>query len=122
MVPISFVSEHIETLQEIDIEYRQLAKKFGIVNFRRVRALDTYPLFIEGLADLISTCLDGPEINLDEAAKLPDKIKLYPQEKWQWGWNNSSEVWNGRVAMIVFLCFLMELIIGDGPLHQIGLM
>ncbi len=41
VVPISFVSEHIETLQEIDIVYRQLAKEFGIVNFRRVRALDT---------------------------------------------------------------------------------
>ena len=33
VVPISFVSEHIETLQEIDIEYRELAKKKGIINF-----------------------------------------------------------------------------------------
>ncbi len=122
VVPISFVSEHIETLQEIDIEYRNIAKRFGITNFRRVRALDTYPMFIKGLADLVTSCLEGPEISLNEAAKLPDKIKLYPQEKWQWGWNNSAEVWNGRVAMFVFIVFLLELFIGNGPLHYIGLL
>ena len=122
VVPISFVSEHIETLQEIDIEYKEIANRNGIINFRRVQALDTYPLFIEGLADLVSSCLEGEGISLEEASELPDRVKLYPQEKWQWGWNNSSEVWNGRVAMIVFLGFLMELIIGDGPLHQIGLL
>ena len=122
VVPISFVSEHIETLGEIDIEYRDLAKKFGILNFRRVQALDTYPLFIKGLADIVSSCLEGPEINLDEASKLPAKIKLYPQEKWQWGWNNSSEVWNGRVAMNVFLVLTFEIISGHGPLHFVGLL
>ena len=122
VVPISFVSEHIETLQEIDIEYRELAKTFGIVNFRRVPALDTYPLFIQGLADLVVTSLEGPEISLDDAAKLPSGVKLYPQEKWQWGWNNSSEVWNGRVAMILFLEFLLEIVGGNGPLHMIGLL
>ena len=122
VVPISFVSEHIETLQEMDIEYRYLARKYGIINFRRVRALDTYPLFINGLADLVIECLEGPEVGLEEAAKLPNKIKLYPQEKWQWGWNNSSEVWNGRVAMIVFLSLALEFIIGKGPLHMVGLL
>ena len=122
VVPISFVSEHIETLQEIDMEYRELAMKFGIKRFLKVPALNTNPTFIKGLADLVIACLDGPEISLDEAAKLPDRIKLYPQEKWQWGWNNSSEVWNGRVAMIVFLFFFLEFIIGKGPLHNLGLL
>ncbi len=122
VVPISFVSEHIETLQEIDIEYKEIAIKNGIKNFRRVKALDTNPLFIKGLADLVANCLDGPEISLDDAAKLPDKVKLYPQEKWQWGWNNSAEVWNGRVAMFVFVVCFLELIIGNGPLHYLGLL
>ncbi len=122
VVPISFVSEHIETLEEIDIQYRSLAAKYGVVNFRRVRALDTYPAFIEGLADLVISCLEGPEIDLEEAAKLPKRVKLYPQEKWQWGWNNSSEVWNGRVAMIVFISLMLELFIGQGPLHLLGLL
>ena len=122
VVPISFVSEHIETLQEIDMEYRDIAYKFGIKRFLRVPALNTYPTFIEGLADLVMSCLEGPEISLDDASKLPERIKLYPQEKWQWGWNNSSEVWNGRVAMIVFLAFFMEFFIGQGPLHNLGLL
>jgi protoporphyrin/coproporphyrin ferrochelatase len=43
VVPISFVSEHIETLEEIDIEYREIATEAGITNFRRVPALDTTP-------------------------------------------------------------------------------
>ena len=41
VVPISFVSEHIETLEEIDIEYRELAEKSGIEHWRRVPALNT---------------------------------------------------------------------------------
>jgi len=37
VVPISFVSEHIETLEEIDMEYRELAEENGINNWRYVR-------------------------------------------------------------------------------------
>ena len=122
IVPISFVSEHIETLQEIDIEYREIALNSGIKKFRRVKALDTYPAFISGLADLVDACLNGPGVSLDDASKLPDKVKLYPQEKWQWGWNNSAEVWNGRVAMFVFIICFTELVIGNGPLHFLGLL
>jgi ferrochelatase len=122
VVPISFVSEHIETLEEIDIEYREIAHEAGISNFRRVPALDTTPSFIEGLAHLVQQALDGPEVNLDQAASLPTKVKLYPQDKWAWGWNNSSEVWNGRLAMVGFSAFLLELISGHGPLHAIGLL
>ncbi len=122
VVPISFVSEHIETLAELDIEYRELATEAGIVHFRRVPALDTYPTFIEGLADLVGSSLEGPEINLDEAAKLPARVKFYPQERWEWGLNTSSEAWNGRLAMLGFAAFLLELISGHGPLHAIGLL
>jgi len=122
VVPISFVSEHIETLEEIDIEYREIATEAGITNFRRVPALDTDPTFIRGLADLVQEAMAGPEVNLDQAAQLPNKVKLYPQDKWAWGWNNSSEVWNGRLAMVGFSAFLLELISGKGPLHAIGLL
>jgi ferrochelatase len=122
VVPISFVSEHIETLEEIDIEYREIAAESGISHFRRVPALDTDPTFIRGLADLVQLALAGPEVNLDQAAALPTKVKLYPQEKWVWGWNNSSEVWNGRLAMLGFSAFLLELISGRGPLHALGLL
>ncbi|MEB3352148.1 MAG: ferrochelatase [Cyanobacteriota bacterium] len=122
VVPISFVSEHIETLEEIDIEYRHIATEAGVANFRRVPALDTDPTFIAGLADLVQASLAGPEVDLEQAAALPARTKLYPQEKWVWGWNNSSEVWNGRLAMLGFSAFLVELLSGRGPLHALGLL
>ena len=99
-----------------------IAEKAGIKNFRRVKALNTHPTFIEGLSDLVISCLEGPLVNIEEASQLPEKVKLYPQEKWQWGWNNSSEVWNGRVAMIIFLVLFIELISGSGPLHKLGIL
>jgi ferrochelatase len=49
-------------------------------------------------------------------------VKLYPQDKWAWGWNNSSEVWNGRLAMLGFSAFLLEVLSGRGPLHALGLL
>ncbi len=51
-IPISFVSDHIETLQEIDILYRQLAAESGIKEFQRAASLNLYPKFIEALAEV----------------------------------------------------------------------
>ena len=56
MVPLSFVSDHIETLYEIDIQYGEEAKALGIDQFRRSPSLNTAPLFIECLADLVQKC------------------------------------------------------------------
>jgi ferrochelatase len=53
IVPVSFVSDHIETLYEIDIRYAELARSLGIVNFHRAPSLNTSPAFIECLADLV---------------------------------------------------------------------
>ncbi len=58
VVPISFVSEHIETLQEIDIEYREVAEEAGIHHFDRVPALNSHPIFINDLADLVMESLN----------------------------------------------------------------
>lgn len=52
VVPISFVSDHIETLYEIDMLYTELARKLGITTFKRVEALNTSPQFVAALADL----------------------------------------------------------------------
>ena len=52
VVPISFVSDHIETLYEIDILYKQMAEGLGI-NLRRTESLNTHPLFIEALKDMV---------------------------------------------------------------------
>ncbi|GAM08559.1 ferrochelatase [Geobacter sp. OR-1] len=53
MVPLSFVSDHIETLHEIDIEYGSEAHHLGIEDFRRTESLNSSPLFIDCLADLV---------------------------------------------------------------------
>jgi ferrochelatase len=59
VVPISFVSDHIETLQEIDILYRDLARKAGIQEFQRAQSLNVYPKFIEALASITLPALAG---------------------------------------------------------------
>ena len=53
VVPISFVTEHIETLHEINIEAREEASKFGIETFRMMPAVGDSPLFIATLRDLV---------------------------------------------------------------------
>jgi len=53
VVPISFVTEHIETLHEINIEARSDAKKAGIKTFRMMPAVGDSPLFIAALKDLV---------------------------------------------------------------------
>jgi protoporphyrin/coproporphyrin ferrochelatase len=53
VVPISFVTEHIETLHEINIEAREDAKKAGIERFRMMPAVGDSPLFISALKELV---------------------------------------------------------------------
>ena len=57
VVPISFVSEHIETLYELDILFKKLAEEAGVANFRRVPALNSDPIFIRALADIVESTL-----------------------------------------------------------------
>ena len=53
MTPIAFVSEHIETLVEMDIEYAELAKESGVPAYVRVPTLSARPTFIQALADVV---------------------------------------------------------------------
>ncbi|HIK41675.1 ferrochelatase [Thermoleptolyngbya sp. M55_K2018_002] len=122
VVPISFVSEHIETLQEIDIEYREIAEEAGIHNFQRVPALNTHPVFINDLAEMVVDALNSPNLTLDQIARPAETTKIYPPERWEWGMTTAAEVWNGRLAMLGFLALLVELISGHGPLHSLGLL
>lgn len=122
VVPISFVSEHIETLQEIDLEYRELAEASGIKNFQRVPALNTHPVFIDSLATLVLEALESPSRKFSEAVRPNKTVKMYPQERWEWGMTTAAEVWNGRLAMIGFIALMLELITGHGPLHFVGLL
>jgi ferrochelatase len=63
IVPISFVSEHSETLVELDKDYRVKADMLGVAPYFRVPALGTHPAFIAGLAELVRQAL--PETDKD---------------------------------------------------------
>lgn len=54
MVPVSFVCDHIETLYEVDQLFRDDARAAGIEDYRRTEALNTHPLFIAALGDLVT--------------------------------------------------------------------
>ncbi|MFN3354246.1 MAG: ferrochelatase, partial [Brevundimonas sp.] len=53
VVPIAFVSEHIETLVELDIEYGELAHELGVAPYLRVPAVGTTAPFITALAEAV---------------------------------------------------------------------
>jgi protoporphyrin/coproporphyrin ferrochelatase len=71
IVPISFVTEHIETLHEINIEARDEAKKLGVATFRMMPALGDSPYFIAALKDLVLRAV-GLNIEPGENAVLPN--------------------------------------------------
>jgi ferrochelatase len=59
VVPIAFVSEHSETLVELDMDYRRLAEESGVKTYIRVPAVGTHPDFIAGLAELVRGTATG---------------------------------------------------------------
>jgi ferrochelatase len=66
VAPIAFVSEHSETLVELDIEYRHLAEQAGVPSYVRIPTVSAHAVFIEGLAGLVAAALKRP------AAIAPD--------------------------------------------------
>lgn len=122
-VPISFVSEHIETLEEIDMEYRELAEESGITNWGRVPALGVNPVFIRDMADAVLESLPyvgsmslPSEISLVPSGSVEDLLAAYDRERlelpppvpvWEWGWTKSAETLNGRIAMVALSTLLL---------------
>lgn len=138
VVPISFVSEHIETLEEIDIEYRELALESGITNWRRSPALNTDATFIEDMADMVADALNEPSQSITEACVANnvgnlDLETLSNQEEISsagiLGVGGSDdlrmkmklrngELFNGRIAMIgIVATLLIELLSGKPLIH-----
>jgi ferrochelatase len=62
VVPIAFVSEHVETLNEIDIQYGAIAKNAGIVEFKRACTVKCHPSFIRCLADQVAAALQSAHV------------------------------------------------------------
>lgn len=59
IVPIAFVSEHSETLVELDIEYKKIADKYGVPAYLRVPALGDNENYIKALAEMCKVMLGG---------------------------------------------------------------
>lgn len=71
IVPLAFVSEHVETLVELDVEYRELALRNGAPAYERVRTVNEDGPFIDGLAELVRGALvPGPEVETGSGGRL----------------------------------------------------
>ena len=86
-MPISFVSEHIETLEEIDMEYRELAHESGIPGWGRVPALNTNPTFIDDLADAVLEALPyaGSMAGSNPSDSMVPLGEQLRRTDWVWG-------------------------------------
>ena len=63
VVPIAFVSDHVETLGEIDHEAREEAAELGIQQFEMTSGLNDSPTFIAALADLVTTAIGADRMS-----------------------------------------------------------
>jgi ferrochelatase len=71
VVPIAFVSEHSETLVELDRDYRRLAASVGVPSYRRLPTVGTDPLFIAALAREVRVlAAEGPSVRSNKGARL----------------------------------------------------
>lgn len=138
VVPISFVSEHIETLEEIDIEYRELAEESGIENWRRCPALNTDQSFIDDMAQMVVSALEEPMQTVTEAcvANNCGDLELKTMDERMGIKNNGksngidtmkddamdAERLNGRLAMMgIAGTILTEMASGKSLLHMFGM-
>ncbi len=60
VIPVSFVCEHLETLYELDVQYRKLAKELSVEDYVRIPTLKTHPTFIKALAELVKNFAKNP--------------------------------------------------------------
>ncbi|MEX2117204.1 MAG: ferrochelatase [Bacteroidota bacterium] len=63
VIPVAFVTEHIETLHEINIEAREEAQHLGIARFEMMPALNDHPEYIACLTDLVVKAMSSSELN-----------------------------------------------------------
>ncbi len=77
VVPLSFVSDHIETLYEVDLLFADAARRAGITGYYRPKALNTNALFIRALARLVERHVDGEARSADTvSARTADGVAL----------------------------------------------
>jgi ferrochelatase len=70
VVPISFVSDHVETLGEVDHEAREQAARLGITQFEMTAGLNDSPTFIAALAELAAAAMGIPQCGQSKSERL----------------------------------------------------
>ena len=76
VAPIAFVSEHSETLVELDIEYRRLALENGVPDYRRAATAGIHADFIQGLAGLVREAMEGDTVTC--GPNVPNNGRICP--------------------------------------------
>lgn len=86
VVPIAFVSEHSETLVELDIEYRQLADAAGVPRYDRIPALGVSAGFVSALGALVRAALKGEDLISEAGGRIcPVRFGRCPQAEAETG-------------------------------------
>jgi ferrochelatase len=70
VAPLAFVSEHSETLVELDIEYAHLAERSGVPHYLRVPTVRTHEAFIQGLARLVARAAEADRVVTSGAGRI----------------------------------------------------
>ncbi len=70
ILPHAFTQEHVETLVELDVEYKEMAEELGIEGYYRANTVSTHPDFIAGLAKMVQDH-DGSNVVRPEGGKIP---------------------------------------------------
>jgi len=70
ILPHAFTQEHVETLVEIEIEYREEAEKMGLTEFYRVPVVGVHPAFIDGLCDMVTARIGDTGIKSDQMKSI----------------------------------------------------
>lgn len=60
--PHAFTQEHVETLVELDIEYKEMAKRIGLNGYYRAQTVGTHPAFIAGLAEMVHSAKERDDM------------------------------------------------------------
>lgn len=83
IIPVAFVTDHVETAFELDIEVREEAQHFGIEHFEVTSGLNCHPLFIEALAESVAAQVEAPAVGEGDGAptELPRAIPQLPRIK-----------------------------------------
>lgn len=80
LAPIAFVSEHSETLVELDMDYAELARKHGVPDYRRIATAGVDPSFIAALAALVLEAAQGGVVSCGAG-------RICPRDRTLCGWD-----------------------------------